>query len=133
MNKIVVILTIALCFISYGLGPLAASSLLLVIAEDPSVAIVSVVIWSFAVLVQVFAMWLIFQRKTKGLHLFFSVVFLYIFLFSSDEILRYLENEANVFPFTSILNKAIFPMLAVWALYFSDAKDFFNTTTESKL
>lgn len=133
MNKFVVIGTVVLCFIWYGLWPLAASSFLLLIADAPTVEFFSVVIWSLAVLVQLAAMWQIFKRNMKGLHLFFLVIFLYVLLFSCDEIVVYFENEEDIFPLYSILNKAVFPLLAAWVLYFSDAKDFFNTTTESKL
>ena len=126
MNKFVVISTVVLCFIFYGIWPLAASSLLIFISDEPIVAIVSVALWSAVVLVQVIAMWQIFKKNVKWLHVFFSTIFLYIGLLAAGEIIVYLESEANAFPFYSILNKAIFPLLAGWALYFSDAKNFFT-------
>ncbi|WP_353349842.1 hypothetical protein [Oceaniserpentilla sp. 4NH20-0058] len=126
MNKFVVIGTVVICFISYGLWPLAASSFLLLISDDPIIAFSSVALWSVAVLVQVVAMWQIFKRNLKGLHLFFSVIFLYVVLFTGDEIIVYFESEATTFPFFSILNKAVFPLIAAWVLYYSDAKDFFQ-------
>lgn len=72
-----------------------------------------------------------FQKNRNGLNLFFLAVFIYLFLCTADDVSIYLESEVSNFPFFSILNKALFPLLAIWALYFSDAKDFFNTTTKS--
>jgi hypothetical protein len=130
MNKFVVFGTVILCFISYGIWPLAASALLVFISDEPTVGIISVVIWSIAVVIQIIAMWQIFKRNSKGLHLFFSVIFLYVLLYAGDELMFYLESD-EPFPFSNILNKAIYPLFAMWALYFSDAKDFFNQSTES--
>ncbi|MGR6874052.1 hypothetical protein ACU6U9_17475 [Pseudomonas sp. HK3] len=130
MNKIVVFGTVILCFISYGIWPLAASALLVSISDEPTVGLISVVIWSIAVVIQIIAMWQIFKRNPKGLHLFFSVIFLYVLLYTGDELMFYLESD-EPFPFSSILNKAIYPFFAIWVLYFSDAKDFFNQSIKS--
>jgi uncharacterized membrane protein len=130
MKEIMVYGTVILCFFCYGLWPFIASALLVFISDDPTLGIISLVIWSIAVSIQIIAMWQIFKRNSKGLHLFFSVVFLYVFLYAGDSLIVSLESNA-VFSFSNIINKAIYPLFAAWALYFSDAKDFFIKPTES--
>lgn len=132
MNKAVVILIVISCFIFYGVLPLATSLLVLWVSDDSTLAKMSVVIWAIVVLIQLAAIWTIINRNPKGLHWFFLMVFLYVFLYAGDEMIVFFEGEDSTFPLFSILNKAIYPLLAVWTLYFSDAKDFFNRSIESE-
>jgi len=132
MNKFVVIGTVLTCFVFYSLLPLAGSIVLLTFSsEDHFFSVFNLVIWTPAVLVQLFAMKQIFKKNAKGLHLFFSVIFLYVFLQAGDEVIIFLDSVGDSFPFSSILNMAVYPLLAAWVLYCSDAKDFFDTATES--
>lgn len=130
MTKFVVFGTILLCFVSYGLLPLGASVLFGYVSEDPLAAIAYSLLWGFVVLLQIIAMWKIFRGNRAGLHLFFSTIFIYIILYASDQILLCLEKGAAL-PWADIANKAIFPLIVAWLLYFSDVKSFFNQSTES--
>lgn len=130
MSKFVVFGTILLCFVSYGLIPLSASVLFGYISEDPLAAIAHSLMWGFAVLLQIIAMWKIFRGNRTGLHLFFSIIFFYIILYASDQILLSLE-KGDALPWADIVNEAFFPLIVAWLLYFSDVKSFFNQSTES--
>lgn len=130
MTKFVVYGTILLCFVSYGLVPLTASVLLGYISEDPLAAIAHTLMWGVAVVLQIVAMWKIFQGNRTGLHLFFLTIFLYVILYASDQIFLCLE-KGEALPLADIVNEAIFPLIAAWLLYFSDVKSFFNQSIES--
>jgi hypothetical protein len=132
MNKLVVISTVVICFLAYGLIPLVASLLFLLATENSTLAITMTVIWGLAVQAQIISMYQIFMRNKKGLQIFFLIVFLATFLDSADLIVIFFEEPEGVFPFFSIFNEAIYPIFAFWVVYFSDAKYFFNEHIESE-
>jgi|GEM_PF-5574543 hypothetical protein len=132
MNKFIVLGTLLVGFIGYGLLPWVIAIFQLIVATEKSVEILSVMTRSIAVLIQLVGIWQILQKNMRGLHLFFLVIFLNLFFLIGHEISTYINSEASVFPIFSILNEAAFPLLAVWILYFSDVKNYFNVQTEVK-
>lgn len=132
MNKFIVLGTLLVGFIGYGLLPWVIAIFQLIVATEKSVEILSVMTRSIAVLIQLVGIWQILQKNMRGLHLFFLVIFLNLFFLIGHEVSNYINSEASVFPIFSILNEASFPLLAVWILYFSDVKNYFNVQTEVK-
>ncbi|KZN46062.1 hypothetical protein N474_09290 [Pseudoalteromonas luteoviolacea CPMOR-2] len=131
MNKVAVMTIVPLCFWLYTAWPFILSAFSLWLSEDKSAPAISTILWGSAVIVQIYAMVLIFSRKTKGLHIFFSVMALHAFLWLSDVLVSYFEGEELLLSSSVVFDKILFPLLVAWGMYMSDIKYFFNNV-ESK-
>ncbi|MCF2859851.1 hypothetical protein L1286_20415 [Pseudoalteromonas sp. SMS1] len=131
MNKLAVMTIVPLCFWLYTAWPFILSAFSLWLSDDKSTPAVSTMLWGCATIAQIYAMILIFRRKTKGLHIFFSVMALHVLLWLSDVFFSYFEGEVLLLSSSVVFDKIVFPLLVAWSMYMSDIKYFFNNV-ESK-
>ena len=70
------------------------------------------------------------KKNKKWLHVFFVSLFIGILLSISDYLLLTIERSDIELDIIKVVDDLIFPIFAMWVVYFSDAKDFFNVAKE---
>lgn len=131
MNQLAIISTVILCFVIYTIIPLLISIFFLSFSSASTTNIVTLSIWGFIFLTQLVCLYQIIKRNKKWLHVFFFLLFISILLSISDYIILITEGTESELDFTKIIDDLLFPLFAMWVVYFSDANDFFNLTNES--
>ena len=132
MNKLAIISTVVLCFVIYTVTPLIMPLLLLSISSVSTINIFTLFIWGMIFTAQLVCIYKIIKKNIKWLHIFFFLLFISILLSISDYIILTTESSDNELDITKIIDDLLFPLFAMWVVYFSDAKDFFNITKECK-
>lgn len=131
MNKLAVISTVILCFLIYTVEPLLFPIFLLSITSVSAISAFTLLIWGGLVITQLVCIYQINKKNKKWLHIFFFLMFISIFLSTSDDIIWAMESSKNQLKLSNIIDKLLFPLLAMWVVNFSDAKDFFNKEIKS--
>lgn len=106
--------------------------LLLSISSVSTINIFTLFIWGMIFTAQLVCIYKIIKKNIKWLHIFFFLLFISILLSISDYIILTTESSDNELDITKIIDELLFPLFAMWVVYFSDAKDFFNITKECK-
>jgi hypothetical protein len=131
LNQLAIISTVILCFVIYTIIPLLIPIFFLSFSSASTTNIVTLPIWGFIFLTQLVCLYQIIKRNKKWLHVFFFLLFISILLSISDYIILITEGTESELDFTKIIDDLLFPLFAMWVVYFSDANDFFNLTNES--
>ncbi|WP_194866701.1 hypothetical protein [Pseudoalteromonas sp. PPB1] len=122
MIPFVVLITVLVCFVGYGLWPLATSVLGYLISEQASEAMILMLFWLTMVFIQFVAIWHIAKKKPSGRKFFFYTVWICVFVQGADLLLAADEEV----PLWALADLFIYPALAMWVLYASDAKQYFE-------
>ncbi|AZZ98684.1 hypothetical protein [Pseudoalteromonas sp. R3] len=122
MIPFAVLITVLVCFVGYGLWPLVISVLGYLVSEQPSEAMILVFFWLTMVFIQFVAMWHIAKRKPRGRNFFFYTVWVCVFVQSADLLL----GTEGALPVWDLVDLFIYPALAMWVLYASDVKQYFD-------
>ncbi|MCG7536895.1 hypothetical protein [Pseudoalteromonas sp. OOF1S-7] len=122
MISFVVLITVLVCFVGYGLWPLVASVLGYLISEQAVETMILMLFWLTMVFIQFVAMWQIAKKKSHGRKLFFYTVWICVFVQGADLLLGD-EGEVSLWALADLF---IYPALAMWVLYASDAKQYFE-------
>ena len=106
--------------------------LLLSISPVSAANIFTLSIWGVIFLTQLVCLYQIIKKNKKWLHIFFFLLFISILLSISDYRILTIESSDNELDITKVIDDLLFPLFAMWVVYFSDANDFFNITKECK-